>query len=184
MSAHAWSWLGWAWTVCDFTLFSSEKLIYRSCPDLCQLVWWCACFSFSEEASKVMVELLNTYTDENASEAKEDAQNCIVSFLAKPNVLIMDHLLRLRPVAALEGEPIHRVSSCSNLILFNVFLTSNSVSWSFWYSVFFFLKLLTIFISGRLNDYTKFREVNEGYIESLGECYCSNLVIVLLKWVI
>ena len=60
-----------------------------------------------------MVELLNTYTAENASEAKEDAKNCIVSFLAKSNVLIMDHLLRLRPVAALEGEPIHRVRYCT-----------------------------------------------------------------------
>ena len=68
-------------------------------------------FTISEEASKVMVELLNTYTDDNASQAKEDAQNCIVSFLAKPNVLIMDHLQRLRPVAALEGTPIHKVSS-------------------------------------------------------------------------
>ena len=63
----------------------------------------------SEEAAKVMVELLSTYSDENASEVKDDAKSCIVSLLGRPNVLIMDHLLTLPPVAALEGEPIHQV---------------------------------------------------------------------------
>ena len=66
-------------------------------------------FCNSEEATSVMVELLRTYTDENASEVKDDAKNCIVSLLGRPNVLIMDFLLTLPPVAALQGEPIYQV---------------------------------------------------------------------------
>ena len=69
-------------------------------------------FCNSEEATSVMVELLRTYTDENASEVKDDAKNCIVSLLGRPNVLIMDFLLTLPPVAALQGEPIYQVQSC------------------------------------------------------------------------
>ena len=65
--------------------------------------------SYSEEATKVMVELLRTYSDENASEVKDDARNCVVSLLGRPNVLIMDFLLALPPVAALQGEPIYQV---------------------------------------------------------------------------
>lgn len=56
-----------------------------------------------------MVELLRTYSDENASEVKDDARNCVVSLLGRPNVLIMDFLLALPPVAALQGEPIYQV---------------------------------------------------------------------------
>ena len=63
----------------------------------------------SEEATAVMVELLRTYSDENASEVKDDATNCIISLLGRPNVLIMDFLLTLPPVAALQGEPIYQV---------------------------------------------------------------------------
>lgn len=63
----------------------------------------------SEEATAVMVELLRTYSDENASEVKDDATNCIISLLERPNVLIMDFLLTLPPVAALQGEPIYQL---------------------------------------------------------------------------
>lgn len=66
-------------------------------------------FCCSEEATKVMVELLRTYSDENASEVKDDAKNCIVSLLGRPNVFILDFLLMLPPVAALQGELIHEV---------------------------------------------------------------------------
>jgi len=61
----------------------------------------------SEEASKVMIELLGTYTTENASQAREDAHRCIIASLADPNTYIMDHLLTLKPVKFLEGELIH-----------------------------------------------------------------------------
>lgn len=52
----------------------------------------------SELASKVMVELLSTYTTENASQAREEAQRCIVASLADPNTFLLDHLLTLQPV--------------------------------------------------------------------------------------
>ena len=61
----------------------------------------------SELASKVMIELLSTYTEENASQARDDAHRCIVSFLSDPNTFLMDHLLALKPVKFLEGELIH-----------------------------------------------------------------------------
>ena len=70
---------------------------------------------YSEEATKVMVELLRTYSDENASEVKDDAKNCIVSLLGRANVLIMDFLLTLPPVAALKGEPIYQVHCIERL---------------------------------------------------------------------
>lgn len=54
-----------------------------------------------------MIELLGTYTEENASQARTDAHKCIVSVLADPNTFLMDHLLTLKPVKFLEGEPIH-----------------------------------------------------------------------------
>jgi len=61
----------------------------------------------SDDAYKVMLELLNTYTTENASQAREDAQRCIVASLADPNIYLLDHLLPLNPVKFLEGNPIH-----------------------------------------------------------------------------
>ena len=36
----------------------------------------------SDDASRVMVELLGTYTTENASQAREEAQRCIIASLA------------------------------------------------------------------------------------------------------
>merc|ERR1719204_1604881 len=63
--------------------------------------------SDSEMATKVMIELLGTYTEANASQARDDAQKCIVTCIADPQTFIMDHLLTLKPVKFLEGEPIH-----------------------------------------------------------------------------
>lgn len=61
----------------------------------------------SELASKVMIELLGTYTEDNASQARDDAHKCIVTSLGDPNTFLMDHLLTLKPVRFLEGELIH-----------------------------------------------------------------------------
>jgi len=61
----------------------------------------------SEEAGQVMVELLGTFTMENASQAREEAQRCIVASLADPNTFLFDHLLSLKPVKCLAGELIH-----------------------------------------------------------------------------
>ena len=43
-----------------------------------------------------MIELLGTYTTENASQAREDAHRCIIASLADPHTYIMDHLLPLK----------------------------------------------------------------------------------------
>jgi len=61
----------------------------------------------SEQASEVMVMLLGTYTTENASQAREEAQRCIIASLADPQTFLLDHLLQLKPVKFLEGELIH-----------------------------------------------------------------------------
>lgn len=60
-----------------------------------------------EEAAKVMVELLGSYTDDNASQARVDAHKCIVRALKDPKTFLLDHLLALKPVKFLEGELIH-----------------------------------------------------------------------------
>merc|ERR1711963_89035 len=65
----------------------------------------------SEQATKVMIELLGTYTEDNASQARDDAHKCIVTCLADPNTFLMDHLLALKPVKFLEGELIHDLLS-------------------------------------------------------------------------
>ncbi|KAH3876926.1 eukaryotic translation initiation factor 3 subunit M-like [Dreissena polymorpha] len=61
----------------------------------------------SEQATKVMIELLGTYTEDNASQARDDAQKCIVTCLEDPNTFLLDHLLTLKPVKFLEGALIH-----------------------------------------------------------------------------
>ncbi|XP_061736529.1 eukaryotic translation initiation factor 3 subunit M isoform X2 [Nerophis ophidion] len=61
----------------------------------------------SEAAAKVMVELLGSYTEDNASQARVDAHRCIVRALKDPNTYLFDHLLTLKPVRFLEGELIH-----------------------------------------------------------------------------
>ncbi|KAJ8413006.1 hypothetical protein AAFF_G00105880 [Aldrovandia affinis] len=61
----------------------------------------------SEPAAKVMVELLGSYTEDNASQARVDAHRCIVRALKDPNTYLFDHLLALKPVRFLEGELIH-----------------------------------------------------------------------------
>ncbi|GAB5577698.1 eukaryotic translation initiation factor 3 subunit M [Prionailurus iriomotensis] len=65
-------------------------------------------YLLSDAASKVMVELLGSYTEDNASQARVDAHSlCIVRALKDPNAFLFDHLLTLKPVKFLEGELIH-----------------------------------------------------------------------------
>jgi len=94
-----------------------------------------ACGS-SEQATKVMIELLGTYTEANASQARDDAQKCIVTCIADPQTFVMDHLLTLKPVKFLEGEAIH--------------------------------DLLTIFVSGRLQQYQQFHDRKADFVTSIG----------------
>jgi len=63
----------------------------------------------SAEATRVILELLSTYDEENAPSAKEDAERCILDFVAKPDVFMMDHLLKLKPVTCLQGQPIYQL---------------------------------------------------------------------------
>lgn len=68
-----------------------------------------------------MIELLGTYTDANASLARDDAIRCIVSALADPNTFLLDPLLSLKPVRVLEGQLIHD--------LLNIFVSENLTSY-------------------------------------------------------
>ncbi|XP_043561477.1 eukaryotic translation initiation factor 3 subunit M [Chiloscyllium plagiosum] len=61
----------------------------------------------SDSAAKIMVELLGSYTEDNASQARVDAHRCIVRALKDQNTFLFDHLLALKPVRFLEGELIH-----------------------------------------------------------------------------
>lgn len=97
----------------------------------------------SDKATKTMVELLGTYTDENASQAREDAHKCIVTSLADPNTLLFDHLLTLKPVKFLEGELIH--------------------------------ELLTIFVTGKIQQYMEFYTANKDFVSSLGLLHEENM---------
>lgn len=80
----------------------------------------------SELAAKVMIELLGTYTDENASYAREDAIKCIATALADPNTFLMDPLLSLKPVRFLEGELIYD--------LLNIFISDKLSSYQKFYN--------------------------------------------------
>ncbi|XP_032816078.1 eukaryotic translation initiation factor 3 subunit M [Petromyzon marinus] len=76
------------------------RLLYDALVD-------CKRSGYSERAARVMVELLGSYTEENASQARDDAHRCIVRALRDPNTFLFDHLLALKPVRFLEGELIH-----------------------------------------------------------------------------
>uniref|UniRef100_A0A6Q2ZE29 Eukaryotic translation initiation factor 3 subunit M n=1 Tax=Esox lucius TaxID=8010 RepID=A0A6Q2ZE29_ESOLU len=89
--------------ITDWNLNTEKKhtllrLVYEALVDLCKS---------AEAAAKVMVELLGSYTEDNASQARVDAHRCIVRALKDPNTFLFDHLLALKPVRFLEGELIH-----------------------------------------------------------------------------
>jgi len=63
----------------------------------------------SEPAAVVMIDLLRTYSEETASEAREEAQRCVLAALADPDTFLLDHLLSLSPVQSLEGTPVHQL---------------------------------------------------------------------------
>lgn len=68
-----------------------------------------------------MIELLGTYTDQNASQAKSDAIRCITSAIADPKTFLLDPLLALKPVSSLKGELIFE--------LLNIFVSENLTSY-------------------------------------------------------
>ena len=56
-----------------------------------------------------MIELLGTYSEDSSESAKEDAVNCIKSFINRPDMFVMDHLMALGPVKSLKGELMYQV---------------------------------------------------------------------------
>jgi len=95
------------------------------------------------EASKVMIALLEGYSKENASQARDDARRYIIRSLSDASTYLYDEVLNLQPVGALEGEPLY--------------------------------KLLTIFVSGNLQEYITFHAENEDLIASWGLSHDCNL---------
>ncbi|KAJ0179263.1 hypothetical protein K1T71_004975 [Dendrolimus kikuchii] len=79
----------------------------------------------TELAAKVMIELLGTYTEDNASYARDDAIKCIATALADPNTFLLDPLLALKPVRFLDGELIYD--------LLNIFVSEKLSSYQTFY---------------------------------------------------
>jgi len=94
-------------------------------------------------ASEIMIELLGSFTKENAEQASDDAIKCIRQAIMDKNMFVFDDLLNLLPVKLLEGKPVH--------------------------------KLLTIFVTGNIQDYMKFNEENPDFIKGLDLCHESNI---------
>ncbi|XP_022700792.1 eukaryotic translation initiation factor 3 subunit M-like isoform X2 [Varroa jacobsoni] len=65
--------------------------------------------SVSDMPLRVMVELLSTYQDHDAAEANQDAIKCIAFAISDPNTYLMDHLIPLKPIKALENQPINEL---------------------------------------------------------------------------
>ena len=109
----------------------------------------------SQNAFKTIIELLSTYTKETASKSRDDAHKCIVYCINDPNIFIFDSLLLLEPIKYLEGELIHnvRIKFIFNIIK-NFFL--------------FYFKLLTIFVSGKLQQYMEFFNAHKAFITQSG----------------
>ena len=57
-----------------------------------------------------MIELLGSYTESTASQARDDARKCVITSLADPNTFLLDHLLTLKPVQSLEGDKLYEVN--------------------------------------------------------------------------
>ena len=73
-----------------------------------------------------MIDLLRTYSEETASEAREEAQRCVLAALADPATFLLDHLLSLKPVQSLEGTPVHQ--------LLNIFVSQGYAEYQQFYA--------------------------------------------------
>lgn len=58
-------------------------------------------------AATVMRELLSSFTEDTAGEARQDAHRCVVAAVREPSTFVLDDLLHLKPVKALEGSSVH-----------------------------------------------------------------------------
>ena len=108
--------------------------------------------------------LLGTYTTENASQAREEAQRCITASLADPQTFLLDHLLQLKPVKFLEGK--HYTKPLSNP-KHSLKLLSQPGE--------LIHDLLKIFVSDNLESYQKFYDNHREFVNKLGLKHEDNL---------
>eukprot|EP00128_Syssomonas_multiformis_P018311 Colp12_sorted_trinity150504_noHs@7575 len=100
----------------------------------------------SKISHSLLVRYLETFTEADAAEAKDDAIRCIVEAAAIPDMYEYDELSRLAPVAALKKE--------GHLAY----------------------KMLDLFVNGSLSDYTTFAEANKDAVAKLGFSHEADLV--------
>lgn len=62
-----------------------------------------------EKAIQALVRLLKLYSENEGVEAKSDAHICVISHIAHPKIFVMDHLLDLHPIRALDGQLSHEL---------------------------------------------------------------------------
>ena len=58
---------------------------------------------------RILKELLQTYTDSDAGEAKGLAEELIVLVISNPSTFVFDDLLEMAPMKKLEDQKIHKV---------------------------------------------------------------------------
>ncbi len=66
----------------------------------------CRCVRFNV---RLLKELVQTYTEENAQRGKEYAEALIVHSVSDPSSFVLDDLLTFPAVKVLEGEKVHEV---------------------------------------------------------------------------
>ncbi len=108
--------------------------------------------------------LLGTYTTENASQAREEAQRCIVASLADPQTFLLDHLLQLKPVKFLEGERVSQLCYWSMYSMNNLYLFAFTIPVCSTGELIH--DLLKIFVSEKLEAYQKFYENHREYVST------------------
>lgn len=83
----------------------------------------------NSDAAVTMINLLGDYTEDNASQARDDAHRCIARALEDGDTYLYDHLLALKPVMFLEGETIYdllTIFSCGKLQDYQKFYSENA----------------------------------------------------------
>jgi len=62
-----------------------------------------------ERAIQALVRLLKLYSENEGVDAKSDAHICVISHIAHPKIFVMDHLMDLHPIRALDGQLSHEL---------------------------------------------------------------------------
>jgi hypothetical protein len=76
---------------------------------------------------RILKELLLTFTEEDASEAKTYAEELIVMVIADPSSFVFDYVLDLAPVKILEDQPIHKVTLLQLVVPYSCVVRPTSV---------------------------------------------------------